>query len=760
MSVKTFTRSFAGGEISPLLHARLDLAKNQTGLSLCKNFLVTPQGPVENRPGFEYVIRAKGNPGSVILIPFTFNDEQSFALEFGDGYIRFHAQGGTLLETGKAISGVTIASPGVFAIVGHGFAVGQWARLDGIGGPAALNGRWVIVATVPDADHVTFTDLFGNPINTTGMPAYVAGGIASRVYEIASPYVPVDLLDLHYVQSADVLTIVHEDYNPRELKRLGATNWTLTPISFVPTVASPAAPTVASGGPGGGTGIDHAYATTAIAANTLEESERSPETVGTWDLSVAGNFLDVTTAPVAGAIRYNLYKKTGGVFGFIGQSDGSAFRDFNIQPDMSKTPPEASFPFIAENPRAVSYFDQRRAFGGGGVSPQTIWMTRSGTESSMMYSIPSVDDDAITARIVARKANIVRHLVPISDLLALTSSGVWKIAASDGGAITPATFSAKPQSNVGASNVQPVVTADAVIYAQDRGSHIREVAYKWESASYSATDISVLAPHLFDFKTVHQMADSTAPHQVIWGVRNDGVLLGLTYQPEHEVKAWHWHATDGSFMSVCSIPEGDEDGVYAVIHRVVDGQTLAYIERMHTRQFAQLDDAFFVDSGLTYNGTPVETIFGLWHLEGREVAILADGGVHPRRTVVNGTITLESPCSKVHVGLPYDCDFMTLPLAMEGVPAFGQGVPKNLNKVWLSLYRSSSIKVGPSFQKLREFVQRTVADDWGQAPAPHTGIAQVTLDAQWQQDGVLCLRQSDPLPVTVRGVTVEVSVGG
>lgn len=758
MTQKAYARSFAGGEIAPLMFGRLDLGKFQTGLQKCLNFEVTPQGPAESRPGFEFV-NTTNTQGSV-LIPFVYSSDQSFAIEFGGQYIRFHTDGGTLLEPAKAIAGISVGAPGVFNVPAHGYAINHGVFLATIGGMTSLTARWATVRAVIDANNVTLNDMFGNPINTTGLPAYTGGGTIAHIYTISSPYLIPDLLNLHYVQSADVLTITHQNYPVQELRRLGATNWTMTAPSFVPTIATPAVPTASTGGPGGGTATNHTYATTAIAAGTLEESLASASVTVSSDLTVAGNFNDVQTAIVAGAIRYNVYELQSGIYGYVGQTDGSSFRDTNITPDLSKTPPLASNPFAAENPQAVSYFEQRRCFGGSGVDPQTMWATRSGTESNMTYSIPTQDDDAITARIVAREANAVRHLVPLNDLLAFTSGGVWRVAASDGGALTPATFSAKPHSYVGASMVQPVVTSASVLFAPNRGSRIREVSFQWQTQRYQADDVSVLAPHLVDYFGVRQIAYSSTPNQILWAVRSDGQLLGLTYQPEHDVRAWHQHSTRGVFKSVCVIPEGDEDGIYAIIERTINGQTMQYIERKHSRKFSTLADAFFVDSGATYRGAPTSTVTGLWHLEGESVVALADGGVEPVQAVTNGTIALQAPASTVHVGLAYNCDLQTLPLSLEGVAAFGQGATKNINGWAMRVLQSSGIRSGPSFDDLREYPQRTQSDNYGSAPGMISGVVRMKLSPQWQEDGSLCVRQANPLPLTVLSLAPEVAVGG
>lgn len=935
MSSKIYTRSFAGGEISPLLFGRLDLAKNQTGLAKCLNFLVTAQGPIESRPGFEFVIPARGDTAA--LLPFTFNAEQSFVLEFGDEYLRFHSNGSTLLDTSNAITDITIDPVATFTVPGHGYPFGKWLFLDGIPNMPGISNRWVVVSNVPDADTFNLVDLYGQQIDTTGQGPFVTGNVAG-VYEIATPYAVEDVFDLHFVQSADVMTITHQGYESRELRRLGAANWTLTPISFRPSLATPGAPSASAHGPGGGTPIIHTYAVTAQAAGALgEESQASPSATANNDLTVAGNYNSIQPPSVTGAARFNVYKLKSGILGYIGQTDGSAFRDDNIEPDVTQTPPLLSDPFavgaivsvpvvaggtdyrsiplgggeitgvtvtaggagytsaptlaaagaggsgagatftvqlvvggdsvaivtvdtpgsgyqapitltfsgggpgagatatatatpafdsvvtavvsdgagpgtgavvkpvvaggvitgvqVVEPgsgytsptvtideaaggtgaefgdpvltgsdvfPQAVSYYEQRRVFGGTVRGPQTIWATRSGTESNLTYSIPTQDDDAITARIVAREAQTVRHLVPFNDLLALTSGGVWRISSSDSGPLSPATFTAKPQSYVGASNVQPVVTSVSVLYAPDRGSHIRELVPRSDGglSFYQNEDIAVLAPHLLDFHTVKQLTYARAPNQILWAVREDGTLLGLTHQPEHEVKAWHQHTTRGTFESACAIPEGSDDALYVIVRRTINGQTRPYIERLHTRRFQTLDDAFFLDCGATYSGAPVATVSGLHHLEGEEVVILADGGVERGQTVTGGQVTLAAPASTVHVGLPYNADAQTMPLAIEAAPAFGQGVQKNINSAGLRVYQSSSIKAGPRFDKLTEYPQRLTTQPFDTPPAMVTGLVQMSLTPAWQQEGCVCVRQDQPLPLTLVALVLEVATGG
>lgn len=835
--------SFSSGELTPELFGRMDLDKFAAGLEICRNFIVLPHGPVANRPGTEYINEVKDSSSVTRLIPFSFNAQQTFALEFGHHYIRFHTQGATLLETVKNITAVTQANPGVFTSAAHGYSNGQWLYALGLGGMNALNYRYYLVDNAT-ANTYTLKHLDGTVVDTTALPAYTAGGTTSRVYEVATTYDAADLFDLHYIQSADVLTITHVNYPPAELRRLGATSWTLTNISFVPGIAAPVQGTLTTAGPGGGTPSVHSYVVTAIANGTLEESTAAPEglnpgtavtaatnanpgvitsaahglavgekvyisgvggmtqlnslyflvnTVPTantltlktlagavvdttaygvytaggrvylvgvrMDLSVAGNSTVVSWAAVPGAIRYNVYKLRSGLYGYIGQTAGITFADDNIEADTQSPPPEYQNPFSGTGnyPGAVSYFEQRRAFGGTANAPQTLWMTRPGTESNLAYSIPTRDDDAISFTVKAREINKVQHIIPLGDLILLTNGGEWKVSSGDSLALTPSTLRVRPQGYTGASMVQPEVTGYSVLYVQAESSHIRELTYDGDRGLRSL-DVSLLGTHLFDYHQITDIAFSKGTVPILWTVRDDGVLLGLTYLPDQQVIAWHRHDTDGLFLAVCAITESNASALYTIVQREIDGRTVRYIERVHTRQFATLADAYFVDCGLTYDGAPTTSITRLWHLEGETVSILVDGAVHPRRVVTNGAITLEIAASKVHVGLPIEADIKTPPLALMSRSGLsGPGQYKNISEAWLRVHRSSGVFVGPSFDSLTEAKQRTT-EPYGSPPSLKTGELEVMTLPEWGPDGALCIRQSDPLPLTLLSISMLVAV--
>ncbi|MBP8282323.1 MAG: hypothetical protein KAX46_00145 [Chromatiaceae bacterium] len=745
-------RSFASGEISPEAFGRIDLDKLQTGLSLCRNFITLPHGPAQNRPGFEYVIETKYSDKTSVLLPFVYNTDQAYVLELGDQYLRIHTEGGTVLETAQSISAIT-ASTGLVEVEAHGFADGDWVYASGVEGMVELNSLYFKVYDA-NTDDLKLRYLTGVAVDMMALSAYVSGGTLSRVYEIETPYLETDLFGVHYTQSADVMTLVHPGYQQRQLTRTGATAWSLDTIDFDPNQAAPTLPVATPTGSGT---VEYSYKVTALRDGDLEESFASDECSALNNLTVADSSNKITWAAASGAARYNVYKKINGLFGYIGQSSDGAtgLVDDNITPDTGQTPPEAADPFAAagDYPGAVGYFEGRRWFAGTRNIPQGLWSTRSGTESNMAKSIPTREDDGIAVRLRAQRADTIRHIVPLSDLLLLTSGGEWRVTAQNSDAITPTTISYRVAGAIGANAAQPVVTSESVIYAQAMGGRVREMLYSWEAQGYKTNDLAILAAHLFDSHAITNMAYTRSPHQIVWCVRSDGALLGMTYVPEHKVVGWHQHNTPGAFEAVASIPEGNEDRLYATVRRFVGGRTVRCVERMASRQVDDLADSFFVDSGLRYSGAPVTTIRGLHHLEGETVAILADGASLMQQVVSGGEVTLQNAASKVQVGLPIDAIIGLLPAGLQA-PAYGLGLVKNVNGVFLRVNQTSGIQVGPSEDRLREYQQRTT-EPYGTIPEPITGVIEVVIDPNWGYDGVVYIKQAHPLPVTILAAALD-----
>ena len=812
---------------------RIDDTKYQQGATTMRNFIAKPQGPAENRPGFFFVKEVKNSSKQTRLIPFRFNVSQTMVIEMGEEYFRFHTQGATLQYLdGSAWSANTT------------YYIGTIAKHNGVNYYAKTNHSG---STPPNS-----TNWYALPTDMT--------------YEVPSVYQEDELFDIKFVQSSDVMTLVHPNHPPAELRRYGATNWQFINIDFTASITAPTGLSVTAYMPSSAsnnsdTNEDHTYVVTAIAADGVRESAASGTQTVSNNIFVTGAKNTVTWNKVTSASRYRVYKEQGGLFGFIGEKDHDSsgnpntysIVDNNIAPDFAVTPPRYETIFSGTNnfPNAVSYFEQRRVFAGTNNEPQTIFMTRSGTESDMSFKLPIKDDDRIKFRVAAREANRIKHIVPLTQLLFMTEAAEWRVTSVNSDAITPTSIAVKPQSYIGANDTQPVVVNNSMVYVASRGGHARELGYNWQSNGFITGDLSIRAAHLFDGFDITDMTLAKAPTPIVWMISTSGKLVGLTYVPEQQVGAWHQHDTDGTFESVTTVAEGSVDAAYCVVKRTINGNTKRYVERMGTRDYASQRDSFFVDCGRSYNGTntnnlrtvtitssgnyskgssvtlefpsniPVfkfgnnglstdlddaiiivdgtetyrcditaiadnhtatvkldrdlpsnlqntaittyeiaeKTITGLDHIIGKTAHILADGAVHPTQVVSNnGTVVLNRAASVVHIGLPYVSDLQTLPLALQ-TEAVGQGRVKNLNHAWLRVFESSGIFAGPTSEKLTEAKQRTT-EPFGSPPNLKTQDIKIMLTPTWQEYGQIFIRQTDPLPLTVVGITLEVSVGG
>jgi hypothetical protein len=598
--VKVIQPNLAGGEVSDAIAARVDIDKYKTSVYKCENFFPQVHGGLTNRPGLQFIAEAKGT-GTTRLIPFEFNTTQTYVLEFGDQYMRVFKDAGQVLDTSVSltITGATAADPVVITTsASHGLSDGESVYITGVAGMTQLNGRTFNITSLT-ATTFSIQNSAGADVDGSAYTAYTSGGTADKVFELATPYVAADIFDLEYVQSADVMTITHPNYAPRDLTRTDHDAWTLSTITFAPSQAAPTNVSVTA--TGGSTTFT--YAVTAVNEETLEES--LPATGSSSTSKAAGWDNTVTWVAAAGAGTYNIYREENGIYGFVGRAEGTSFNDDNIDPDGTDTPPKSRNPFNAagDYPSTVGYHQQRRIFANTDNDTQKFFMSQTGNISNMSFSSPQKDDDAITVTIASRQVNEIRHFVSLSDLVILTSGGEWLVEGIDG-VITPGGIQVKPQSYYGSTNLTPIVAGDIVIYMQP-GQTVRDLGYKYESDSYSGNDLSVLARHLFDYNSVSDWSFAQAPHNLIWCVRDDGICLSLTYSREQNVFGWSRHTTQGDFKSVASIREGDDDFSYFIVERTVNGSTMKYVERMQTRDFTDIQDSFFVDSGLTLDN-PVD----------------------------------------------------------------------------------------------------------------------------------------------------------
>lgn len=427
------------------------------------------------------------------------------------------------------------------------------------------------------------------------------------------------------------------------------------------------------------------------------------------------------------------------------------------------------------NPQVPGFFQQRLVLGALAGAPQTFYMSQPGAPFNFNITNPVQADNAISGALVSGQLNTIKSMVATqSGLVLLTDRAVWLINGGGGGvgtsdAVTPINISANPHSYNGASDVPPIVANFDILYVQAKGSIVRDVAYNIYSNVYTGTDISVLSSHLFYGFQILGWAWAEEPFKLVWAIRDDGTALSLTFMKEQELIGWAHSVTQGNFLSVATTIEstdfGNVDAVYFIVERVIEGQTVQYIERLAERIFPNgAEDAWCVDSALHYNGPPATSFSGAEHLGGMTVTGVADGAViNPFVMSIAGTFTLALAASKVTLGLAFTPKLKTLALDVNAGDGTVQGREKKISQVTVRVQDTLGLKIGSTFDTLVNMSDLTVGEVGSSTNERVTnlvtGDAQQIVDPMWTTQGQYCIEQPNPWPATILGVIPEVTIG-
>lgn len=612
--VSPLQSNFGSGEFSPLLYGRVDAERYKSGLAKCENFVPTIQGGLTRRPGTYFVKEVKDSSDFTRLIPFEFSTEQAYILEFGDQYIRFYKDNGNIES-----------SPGV-------------------------------------------------------------------PYEIVSPYASADLPLIKYVQSADVLYVLHPDYAPRKISRFSDTSWTIEVIEFIDGPYSGVrqyfvngAPFTADDGdfrieltPSSTSGTSTISATvsygltnvanngsgliriTTNLAHGFKTGDRvrvfgvggTTEANGTWIVTR----IDVGNFDLQGSAFVNAYTSGGNVgpgifystdigklirikhsstwgYGVIASFVNSSQVTVTVKNNFGATTASTEWRlglWSSENgyPSAASFHEDRLCFTGSLAQPQRVDMSRTSDYENFSPTDTAgsvVDSNAVSFSLNSNDVNVGRWLVSNEKGLAVgTAGGEWLVRPSSSGeAISPTNISAKRATSYGCADIQPVLSGKAIIYVQRAGRKFREMEFNFDVDGFVAPDLTILSEHITQ-SGISVLALQKEPQNIIWAVRNDGALIGCTYERDQDqVKVgWHRHYIGGVsdtagnpaiVESIAAIPsaDGTRDELWLIVKRRVNGATKRYVEYL-TKLFEDSDeqkDAFFVDCGLTLDNP--KTITGI-----------------------------------------------------------------------------------------------------------------------------------------------------
>ncbi|MBX9719500.1 MAG: hypothetical protein K2X36_11765, partial [Microbacteriaceae bacterium] len=426
-------------------------------------------------------------------------------------------------------------------------------------------------------------------------------------------------------------------------------------------------------------------------------------------------------------------------------------------------------------PACAVFHEDRLVFGGPPDNPQRLDASNTGDYENFA---PSAADGTIGAAntfavpLNSNDVNAIRWMV--SDergLLVGTSGGEWIVRpTTTGEALSALNSKAIQASSLGSANINATKARKATLFVQASGRKVYDVKYEYTIDGLEPDDLTEISEHITSPGLVETQFQQE-PHSILWMPRTDGQLVGLTYNRKTESlrAGWHRHILGGYsnaaqdepavVESVAVIPEpnGRYDELWLLVRRYINGATVRYVEYMekfYDVTVAQ-EDCFFVDSGLTYDGSPTASVTGLSHLEGQTVSVLADGAPQPDVVVTGGAITLPQKASKIHVGLPFRPRGQLLRTEAGSAEGAALGKTRRVHKVDFLVDRSLGLNVGRTFDRMDPVPFRLTSDLMGVRVPLYTGIVEVDFDGDWDLNGTVCFEQDQPLPICVLAVMLH-----
>lgn len=790
--VSTIITNFRAGEFSPRLEGRIDLQKYNEAAKELTNMVSFPQGGITRRPGSYYAGTSKDG-GKVRLMNFEFSDEQAYVLEFGANYIRVFKDGGIVTEATKTITAVTKANPAVVTASSHGFSNGDRVYITGVVGMTQLNNREF---TVANQTTNTF-ELSG--INSTGFDTYSSAGVAGKIVEITTTYSVTEIFEINHAQSADVLFLAHKSHEPAKLTRTSHTSWTLTDIDFIdgPYLdENKTATTLYASADTGSVTItasadlftsadigrlvrfrevleieyDEWQASTSYANNAFVRYNGHVYKHVTGSTQTSGNTPPVHTSgqETYGALTWEYrHDDTGhaeitaftdarNVTATVKEDDGGiSVLPHNTVGSSNATTKWSLGAFGGDQgfPRAIAFYEERLYFAGTSARPQSIFGSVSADFEN--HTPGTNDDDAINITIASDKVNVINHLLPARFLQILTTSSEFTLSGGTGSEpVTPTNVNVLRETTFGSSSIRPVRAGNSTILIQKGGERVKEITFDLDTDGLLGVDLTILAEHVAS-GGLTDMVWQQEPELILWFVHANGTLIGLTYDRANGAVGWHQHplGDSGVVESITAIPSGTEDQVYVSVKRTINSATVRHICYLKPIDFgSDIEDAFFVDSGLTYAGSDTTSITSLNHLEGETVQILADGSAHADKTVTNGKVTLDRSAGKVHIGYSYNSLVETLRLEGGADDGISQGKIKRIHGVTARFLNSVGAEVGPDTGNLDRIPFRDSSMSMDTAVPMFTGDKEISFPSGYDNDARVVVQQSQPLPMTILAI--------
>lgn len=735
MPVHAAVTSFNAGELSPKMLSRVDVSQYGKGCRTLKNFIVTPYGAVEKRPGTEFIALAKYADKNVRLIRFVFSRDVAYIAEFGEYYIRFYKDKTFIQEIAAPYAEAdlkdlkTVQSADVMTIVHPFHPVMELKRLAENSFTLAEKEFQYPPVLEPNIDD----DFTLTPSARTGSITMTASKDCFTSENIGGFYQLI-----HTRKSNEISKDFTANGTSDPIEVYGY--WTFTTHgTWTGNVK------IQRSFDDGKTWNDFRTYSSAKDSNTSTSGEEEGENV-LYRISMSDyEQSDTGTLKMCRCLFVNPDFQTTGVVRIDSVTDaktaaGTVIRKLG-EAEATVEWNEGAWSKRRGFPRTIAYFEERMVFGGTAYRPQTVWASKTNDWDNFL--IGSKDDDGLEFTMSSDTVNTICWMCQHDALVIGTIDSEWTLSASNSeAALTPSNFKVRRQSVYGSAGIPAQMVGDTILFVQQGNRKVREFVFQWEKNGYVSPDMTILADHITE-SGIKETALQQLPDSILWCVLNNGTLAALTYERDQEVVGWHRHDTQGEFISVCTLPAENENLVCFAVRR--NGKVC--IEIMSSRNSADLQSCFFADSGIRSVGTDLTEVSGLDHLEGLDVSVMTDGAFMGNVTVKNGRVALGYEADNVVVGLPYVSEVSPMPIEIEMQNGSSMLRNKSVGTIRARVYNSVGGEIRCGSDRWQQILSRDVlADDMDKAITPKSEVVTLNMISGSEESIGIFVRHDLPLP--------------
>lgn len=735
--------TFVRGEISPRLHARASLDLYRAGLAECENFITLPHGGIRKRGGSYFAAEIKNSAKKARLIPFIFSEDQAYALELGDFYLRVYAYGarvGTVevvtpwpeqalpdLQYYQSADVMWISHPNyppqkLTRLGAESWTISPISFTDGPFG--AVNGNEAITVQVGAVS--------GSTAAASNSPIFSANMVGRLLR--------VDMIDYSNVKPWEAGQIIKQANDPpaSAVGILRRYNGNVYRCSYTETTeleirTGSTAPTHTRGEEWDGTNEVDTSGTVSIVYGAKWEFLHPG-----YGVAVITSFLNSTNVTIDVIVRFPAEVVSAGSWNWrLGAFSAGNYSD------------------------GVTVFEERLTF----AQRFSVYASKTGDFES--FQLGEKDDDALEfLQAGGGQANDIMWLADADGAMIIGTTGGIRSLSGSGidEALTPSSFKNRKSRAYGCAKISPVDAGTSFIYVTRNRRVLAELT-RDNSGRFASDDLTQVSEHI-PKRGIITIAYQSSPDPILWFPLDSGELGGFTHQPSQEVRGVHRHRFGGVADREWGVVENaivtpginGADDVWLIVRRTINGLTKRYIEVIQPAfEYDVIETAFQVDCGLSRNGVATNTVTNLGHLEGQAVNVLADGKVYKGLVVASGTVGLPNgaTASQWHVGLPFVSSAATLELDVGGRDGSMIGRRKKVTKVILSLLETD-IK-GMRIQSLRrgkwENVKIETVVPKDKQPPLFTGNITVPIDDSWEGQGRVRILHDNPTPCTIRSMT-------